>query len=119
MGDRCISMPTMFSVPGGTPVGGDCQGLSLGWLSGDSFSIERVTLGARGAERPRIREGPPKAAQRYLSGKLPIPTRPRQRAKNREAGRRPARQKGGEAAYKPASQRLSIPTRPREPLRRG
>ena len=52
MGDRCISMPTMFSVPGGTPVGGDCQGISLGWLSGDSFSIERVTLGVWGTECP-------------------------------------------------------------------
>ena len=26
LGDRCISMPTMFSVPGGTPVGRGCQG---------------------------------------------------------------------------------------------
>ena len=55
LGDRCISMPTMFSVPGGTPVGGDCQGISLGWLSGNSFSTERVPLGVRGAERPRKR----------------------------------------------------------------
>ena len=59
LGDRCIPMPTMFSVPGGTPVGGDCQGISLGWLSGNSFSTERVPLGVRGAERPRLREGPP------------------------------------------------------------
>ena len=53
MGDRCTPEPTMFSVPGGTPVGRDCQGISLGWLSGNSFSTERVPLGARGAERPR------------------------------------------------------------------
>ena len=92
LGDRCISMPTMFSVPGGTPVGGDCQGISLGWLSGNSFSTERVPLGVRGAERPHI---------------------------NRQAGRRPARQRGGGAVHKPASQRPPIPTRPREPLQRG
>ena len=37
---------------------GDCQGgCPLGWLSGDSFSIERVTLGVRGAERPRRNPG--------------------------------------------------------------
>ena len=61
---------------------GDCQGgCPLGWLSGDSFSIERVTLGARGAERPRIREGPPKAAHKFVSQRPPVPTRPRQRAK--------------------------------------
>ncbi len=53
MGGRCTPEPTMFSVPGGTPVGRDCQGISLGWLSGNSFSIERVPLGVRGAERPR------------------------------------------------------------------
>ena len=57
LGDRCISMPTMFSVPGGTPVGGDCQGISLGWLSGNSFSTERVPLGVWGTECPHIREG--------------------------------------------------------------
>ena len=92
MGDRCISMPTMFSVPGGTPVGGDCLGFSLGWLSGNSFSTERVPLGVWGTECPHI---------------------------NRQAGRRPARQRGGGAAHKPASQRPPIPTRPREPLQRG
>ena len=70
MGDCCTPEPTMFSVPGGTPVGRGWRGISPAWLSGDSFSIERVTLGVRGAERPRIRQ----------------------------AGRRPARQKGGEAA---------------------
>ena len=58
MGDCCISMPTMFSVPGGTPVGRGWRGISPAWLSGNSFSTERVPLGVRGAERPRKkREG--------------------------------------------------------------
>ena len=98
MGDRCISMPTMFSVPGGTPVGGDCQGISLGWLSGNSFSIERVPLGVRGAERPRkggVGESP---------------------HKNGRAGRSPAT---GVAAKPPASalgRGPPVPTCPREPL---
>ena len=54
MGDRCISMPTMFSVPGGTPVGRGRRGISPAWLSGNSFSIERVTLEAWRAERLHI-----------------------------------------------------------------
>ena len=53
LGDRCIPMPTMFSVPGGTPVGRGRRGISPAWLSGNSFSTERVPLGVRGAERPR------------------------------------------------------------------
>ena len=64
LGDRCISMPTMFSVPGGTPVGGDCQGISLGWLSGNSFSTERVPLGVWGTECPHITGGPGAARPR-------------------------------------------------------
>ena len=127
MGDRCISMPTMFSVPGGTPVGRGRRGISPAWLSGNSFSTERVPLGVRGAERPRLREG--RAQPGHGRGGAAAHPRPRQRAtdshppasagQKRQAGHRPARQKGGEAAYKPASQRLPIPTRPREPLRRG
>ena len=85
LGDRCISMPTMFSVPGGTPVGRGRRGISPAWLSGNSFSIERVPLGARGAERPRLWEGraqpghgrgPPKAAQRCFPGKTTDPHPP-------------------------------------------
>ena len=109
LGDRCISMPTMFSVPGGTPVGGDCQGISLGWLSGNSFSTERVPLGVRGAERPRFREGRaqpghgrrlPQAAQRCSPGKLPIPTRPREPLQRGEKGRS-APAKGGVGEFPP------------------
>ena len=78
--------------PGAGPGWRDWEGrlASLPWLSGDSFSIERVTLGVRGAERPRIRK----------------------------AGRRPARQKGGAAACPRPRQRATA-SRPREPLQRG
>ena len=65
LGDRCIPMPTMFSVPGGTPVGRGRRGISPAWLSGNSFSTERVPLGVWGTECPH---------------------------KNRQAGRRPARE---------------------------
>ena len=118
MGDRCISMPTMFSVPGGTPVGGDCQGISLGWLSGDSFSIERVTLGVWGTECPhKNTAGGPKARTgaaakpplTALGREPPIPTRPRQRAKNGRAGQRPAT---GEAGRRPAQERAAQPPVP-------
>ena len=65
LGDRCISMPTMFSVPGGTPVGRGRRGISPAWLSGNSFSTERVPLGVRGAERPRLREAARRAARQW------------------------------------------------------
>ena len=71
MSDRCISMPTMFSVPGGTPVGGDCQGISLGWLSGNSFSTERVPLGVWGTECPHITGGPGAARPRERAAQPP------------------------------------------------
>ena len=57
LGDRCTSEPTMFSVPGGTPVGGGWRGISPAWLSGNSFSIERVPLGVWGTECPHITGG--------------------------------------------------------------
>ena len=34
MGDRCISMPTMFSVPGGTPSAGIAKGSPLAGFLG-------------------------------------------------------------------------------------
>ena len=69
--------------PGAGPGWRDWEGrlASLPWLSGNSFSIERVPLGVRGAERPR----------KGGVGEFPHI--------NRQAGRRPARQKGGEAAH--------------------
>ena len=93
MGDRCTPMPTMFSVPGGTPVGRGRRGISPAWLSGNSFSTERVPLGVRGAERPR---------------------------KKREGRAQPGH--GRRAAKPPTSvlgRGLPIPTRPRQPLQRG
>ena len=63
LGDRCTPEPTMFSVPGGTPVGRGRRGISPAWLSGNSFSTERVPLGVRGAERPRLREAARRAAR--------------------------------------------------------
>ncbi len=85
--------------PGAGPGWRDWEGrlASLPWLSGDSFSIERVTLGVRGAERP---------CKRGVWGNPPH---------KRQAGRRPARQRGGKAAHRPVSQRLPVPTRPRQP----
>ena len=74
MGDCCISMPTMFSVPGGTPVGRGRRGISLGWLSGNSFSIERVPLGVRGAERPRLRETGRRPARQRRRSRPPSPS---------------------------------------------
>ena len=76
LGDRCIPMPTMFSVPGGTPVGRGRRGISPAWLSGDSFSIERVTLGVRGAERPRLREAARRAARQWGRRRRPKGTSP-------------------------------------------
>ena len=114
MGDRCISMPTMFSVPGGTPVGRGRRGISPAWLSGNSFSTERVPLGVRGAERPRKRgcggipphksaggpqarteEGRPQAAQRYFSEKTTGSHPPaRASAKRLEGAGRPRLREG-------------------------
>ena len=85
MGDRCIPEPTMFSVPGGTPVGRGRRGISPAWLSGNSFSIERVPLGVRGAGRPRYgragrspatAEGRRSRPQARLA-ETTVPTRPR------------------------------------------
>ena len=92
MGDRCTPEPTMFRVPGGTPVGRGRRGISLAWLSGNSFSTERVPLGVRGAERPRLREGRAQPGHGSRAAKPPAPA----------LGRGPP-----------------IPTRPREPLQRG
>ena len=66
-------------------VGGDCQGISLGWLSGNSFSIERVPREVWRAERLH---------------------------RNRQAGRRPARQKGGAAAHLRSRQGTTDPHPP-------
>ncbi len=73
MGDCCISMPTMFSVPGGTPSAGIAKGDAplASFLPYLSRSKDRV--GGRGAKRPRLREGPPKAAHRSVSQRPPIP----------------------------------------------
>ena len=87
MGDRCTPEPTMFSVQGGTPSAGIAKGSPLAGFLGTLSPQKEFPWGSggrsapvygRAGRSPATGEGRPQAAQRYSSGKLPIPTRPRE-----------------------------------------
>ena len=108
MGDCCISMPTMFSVPGGTPSAGIAKGDAplASFLPYLSRSKDRVGgFGGRSAPVGRGRRRRPIGPSRRDRRSPPA----RVSGQKRQAGRRPAREKGGKAAHPRPRQRTPIP----------
>ena len=101
LGDRCIPMPTMFSVPGGTPSAGIAKGSPLAGFLGTLSPQKEFPWGSGGRSAPvygRRAAGPLGSggeAAHPVSQRLPVPTRPRQRAK---IGRRAAGPRCGGSA---------------------
>ena len=100
MGDRCISMPTMFSVPGGTPSAGIAKGSPLAGFLGTLSPQKEFPWGSGGRSAPAYGR---RAAGPHGSGGAAAHPRPWQRAsgshlpasagKKRQAGRRPTRER--------------------------